>query len=136
MAETKIQWGPMWMTPEEVARAEAAGHTNPTPPKPQPALVEVLSPTDLVNDVPARRLRKDVMGVYKRLGGEDWLHNQAVKNPELVLKLLLKLLPQTVEADVRQELVISHDVTSLTTAELKLMLLKQAAKEQKDDPTL
>jgi len=98
----------------------------------------VLPPIDLLKEVPARRIKQDVMDAYHNLGGSQWLEKLGKSSPELFAKFALKILPQTVEQDVRMELTNVTDLSQLSTNDLKLMLLKQAALEQEkdDDPPL
>jgi hypothetical protein len=74
-----------------------------------------------VEDVPAKRLRRDVMKVYHQLGGHTYLHEMATKDPAQFNKLLMKVLPQTIEADVRAE-VATQDVRNIPTNVLKQMI--------------
>ena len=107
-------------------------------PKPQVDEETVLPPIDLLKEVPARRIKQDVMDAYHNLGGSQWLEKLGKSSPELFAKFALKILPQTVEQDVRMELTNVTDLSQLSTNDLKLMLLKQAALEQEkdDDPPL
>ena len=101
--------------PLAVSHEEAKRLAEPAP-DPQP-------PTPFhVDDVPAKRLRRDVMKVYHQLGGHKYLHQMAQSDPAQFNKLLMKVLPQTIEADVRAE-VASKDLDTMPTSVLKQMLL-------------
>ena len=93
--------------------------TAPAPDTPDPELV-----TFNIEDVPAKRLRRDVMKVYHQLGGHAYLHQMATKDPAQFNKLLMKVLPQTIEADVRAE-VATQDVGNIPTNVLKQMIFDQ-----------
>jgi hypothetical protein len=86
-------------------------------------------------EVPARRLRKDIMAVYKALGGEQYLLNVARTDPDLFHKLLLKVIPQAVEADVRMEATINRNIETMTTAELKALVMARMSAEIDVTPT-
>lgn len=88
---------------------------------PEPAAPEPFN----IEDVPAKRLRRDVMKVYHQLGGHQYLHTMATKDPAQFNKLLMKVLPQTIEADVRAEVATRGDLRALSTETLKQMLLDQ-----------
>jgi hypothetical protein len=110
------------------------GWSNPTP------TVSEVPPPPLMNvselaEVPARRLRKDIMAVYKALGGEQYLLNVAKTDPDLFHKLLLKVIPQAVEADVRMEATINRNIETMTTAELKALVMARMSAEIDVTPT-
>jgi hypothetical protein len=134
MAERLIKWKYEWITEEENAKRLAMGWSNPTPtvsevPPPPPMNVSELA------EVPARRLRKDIMAVYKALGGEQYLLNVAKTDPDLFHKLLLKVIPQAVEADVRMEATINRNIETMTTAELKALVMARMSAEIDVTPT-
>ena len=134
MAERLIKWKYEWITEEENAKRLAMGWSNPTPtvsevPPPPPMNVSELA------EVPARRLRKDIMAVYKALGGEQYLLNVARTDPDLFHKLLLKVIPQAVEADVRMEATINRNIETMTTAELKALVMARMSAEIDVTPT-
>lgn len=87
------------------------------PPAPEPIPFNI-------EDVPAKRLRRDVMRVYHQLGGHQYLHTMATKDPAQFNKLLMKVLPQTIEADVRAE-VATQDIGNIPTNMLKQMIFDQ-----------
>lgn len=103
-------------------------------PAPDPASV-----LDL-DEVPARVLRKDIMKVYRELGGAAYLKKLAVADPGQFNKYLLKVLPQTVEADVTNHIgsidsMTLDQIRELPTDALKVHLLRMAKKGNTIDVT-
>jgi len=94
-----------------------------------PPLAPIVPILDL-QEVPARRLKKDIMTVYNRLGGVEYLEKVAKSDPDLYHKLLLKVIPQAVESDVRLEATVHNDIVSLPTSQLKKMFLEMVANEK------
>ena len=133
MAEKLIQWGPQWLSESEAARWEEAGFKNPTPkPEVQSAKPTLVAELPNLEMVPARRLKADVMEVYQKLGGASYLLEIAQKDPNLFYKLLLKILPQSLEQDVRLEAIVSNDLTAVSTAELKALILRRLSADASD----
>lgn len=89
---------------ESVARARDAIEAEATPqvadPPPQtearPALPNVTD-EEIIDSIPAKILKRDLMRAYQQLGGAQWLAAIAARTPGLFLKELLKLIPQTID---------------------------------------
>ena len=97
-----------------------------------PEQTTAMAPVINIEEVPARRLRRDVMAVYAELGGAEYLLSVAKHDPDLFHKLLLKIIPQAVEADVKMEAVGNKDVAAMTTAELKMLVMQKMATDDKN----
>lgn len=104
---------------EEVGTPKPIKLVEVSPPQPT-------TPLSVIEEVPARRLKKDVIAAYEALGGKDYLIAMGRKDPANFNKLLAKILPQAIEADVRHEL-SGVDISTLPTATLKAMFLKMIA---------
>jgi len=124
MAQTLVQWGPEYIDEDEHTKRLAIGWVNPTP-KPKVEESAPLGVDLLLKEVPARKLKADVMQAYQNLGGAAWLEKLGKQDPSLLAKFVMKILPQSIESDVRLEAHISSDVTAMTTQELKLMIMKR-----------
>jgi hypothetical protein len=124
-----VQWNSEWITEEEAQARIKKGWTNNAVKK------EELTITKLGRAVPARKLRADVMQVYEELGGATYLAKMARQNPDLFYKLLLKILPQAVEQDVKLEAQGAGDIKEMSSTELKQLLLEHAMKTITLPPT-
>ena len=49
-------------------------------------------------------MQQAVREAFEELGGKDWLVEQAKENPELFMRLAVKLMPTTIEAEVRHSM--------------------------------
>jgi hypothetical protein len=74
--------------------------------KPPPAPDESVGPS---TDVPlGDQLKSDVMSAYRTVGGPAYLKTMATEQPANFLKLLTKILPQSIEAKVESSTDIRH----------------------------
>lgn len=92
-----------------------------------------------IDEIPAHILRRDIMKVYRQLGGADYLKRLAQADPAQFNKYLLKVLPQTVEADVTNHIrsidgMTLEQIRELPTDQLKLHLLRAAKQGAIDVP--
>ena len=68
---------------------------------PVSGVVEGSAPAPDLNTLPADQLRADVLAAYQAAGGTAYLQKMAEQNPAHFFKLLVRILPQTLEADIR-----------------------------------
>lgn len=69
-----------------------------------------------------RLLREATVEVFHRLGGTAWLYDLARSNPKEYLKVLQRLLPQSIEQTVTvQPFVVPKHIASLTLDDLRAM---------------
>jgi len=129
LRKNQVQWGYEVIEKEEEKARLEAGWANPTP-KIQEAPPSPPLNVFQLDEVPARRLRKDVMQVYNELGGAAYLAKLAGSDPDLFNRLLLKIIPQAVEADVKMEATVKHDVKAITTAQLKALVMERLVNER------
>jgi hypothetical protein len=69
-----------------------------------------------------RILRTATIEVFQRVGAQDWLHDLARTDPKNFLRLLQRLLPQTIEQTLTvQPFVVPEAIRSLTLDDLRAM---------------
>jgi len=69
-----------------------------------------------------RLLREATIEVFHRVGAAEWLHGLACNNPKEFLKMLQRLLPQTIEATVAvQPFEVPKNIRDLSIEDLKAM---------------
>jgi hypothetical protein len=95
---------------------------------PKKTNITPITPWSVIEEVPARRLKKDVMAAYEALGGMNYLIDMGKKDPANFNKLLAKVLPQAIEADVRHE-AIGPNMEIMPTHQLKRLFVKLCAEK-------
>ena len=81
--------------PAQHAHSPESGSINP------PGLPDMSSMTDAeIASTAVRLLREATIDVFQRIGGADWLYQLARTDPKNFLKMLQRLLPQSIEATV------------------------------------
>lgn len=113
----------------DIGKLKRKPDPEPLPPEP----VEPAEPTDPLPDMSAmtdaeiaqtavRLLREATIEVFHKLGAGDWLYDLARTDPKNFLKMLQRLLPQSIEQSVEiRAFDVPASIRNLSIEELKAM---------------
>lgn len=95
----------------------------------QPALPDFSSMSDAeIAQTSVRLLREATVEVFHRIGAADWLYQLARTNPKEFLKMLQRLLPQSIEQNISiTSFEVPAHIRSLSLEDLKAMRSNPAA---------
>lgn len=106
-------------------------HTQPGDDIPEavPALPDMSAMTDAeIAQTAVRLLRQATIEVFHKMGGQDWLYQLARSDPKSFLKMLQRLLPQSIEATVTvQPFDVPASIRALSLDDLKAMRINPPA---------
>ena len=118
----------------QVGLPYSAAAENSDTPKPDPAVPElpaapVIPLPDMskmtdaeIAQTSVRLLREATVEVFHRIGASNWLYELARNNPKEFLKMLQRLLPQSIEASVTvQPFEVPKHIRDLSLEDLKAM---------------